>query len=72
MHADFWWGFLREEHNLEDLGVDGRITSRIYLQEVGWRDMEWIDLAQDGNRWWKFVNEGNGHFGSTKCGEFLD
>jgi hypothetical protein len=26
------------------------------LQEVGWRDMDWIELAQDGDRWWTLVN----------------
>jgi hypothetical protein len=27
------------------------------LQEVGWRDMSWIDLDQDRGRWRAFVNE---------------
>jgi hypothetical protein len=26
------------------------------LQEVGWGDMIWIDLAQDRNRWWALAN----------------
>jgi hypothetical protein len=26
------------------------------LQEVGWGSMDWIDLAQDRNRWWALVN----------------
>jgi hypothetical protein len=26
------------------------------LQELGWVDMDWIDLAQDKNRWWVPVN----------------
>jgi hypothetical protein len=26
------------------------------LQEVGWGDMNWIDLAQDRNRWLALVN----------------
>jgi hypothetical protein len=26
------------------------------LQEVGWGVMDWIDLAQDRNRWWVLVN----------------
>jgi len=23
---------------------------------VGWRDLDWIDLAQDRDRWWDVVN----------------
>jgi hypothetical protein len=26
------------------------------LQEVGWGGMDWIDLAQDRDRWWMLVN----------------
>ena len=26
------------------------------LQEVGSGSMDWIDLAQDRNRWWTLVN----------------
>jgi hypothetical protein len=26
------------------------------IQEVGWGGMDWIDLAQDRNRWWDVVN----------------
>jgi hypothetical protein len=24
------------------------------LQEVGWGGIDWIDLAQDRDRWWAF------------------
>jgi hypothetical protein len=27
------------------------------LREVGWAGMEWINLAQDRDRWWALVNE---------------
>jgi hypothetical protein len=26
------------------------------LQEVGWGDMDWIDMAQDKDRWWALVS----------------
>jgi hypothetical protein len=26
------------------------------LQEVGWGGMDWIDLAQNTDRWWALVN----------------
>jgi hypothetical protein len=29
---------------------------RIYLEEVGWGDVDWIDLAQDRDRWRALVN----------------
>jgi hypothetical protein len=29
---------------------------RIDLGEVGWDDVDWIDLAQDRNRWRALVN----------------
>jgi hypothetical protein len=37
------------EHRRED-------NIKIDLQEVGYGDMEWIDLVQDRNRWGAFVN----------------
>jgi hypothetical protein len=29
---------------------------RMDLEEVGWGDVDWIDLAQDSNRWRAVVN----------------
>jgi hypothetical protein len=26
------------------------------LQEVGWSGVDWIDMAQDRDRWWGFVS----------------
>ena len=41
----FWGGGgLRERDHLEDLDVDG---IKIYLTEVGWDGMKWIDLARE-------------------------
>jgi len=45
---------------------------KMNLQEVGW-DMNWVQLAQDRDRWRILVNAvGNEPSGSIKCGEFLD
>jgi len=37
-------------------GVDGRIILRWTFKEVGCRGMDWIDLAQDRDRWRALVN----------------
>jgi hypothetical protein len=29
---------------------------KIDLQEVGWEVMDWLDLAQDRDKWWAVVN----------------
>jgi hypothetical protein len=42
------------------------------LQEMGWKGMDWIDLAQDRDRWRALVNAVMELPGSIKCGEFLD
>jgi hypothetical protein len=54
VRTGFWWGNLRERENLGDPGVDRRIILRD-LQDVGCEGMEWIQLAQDRDRWWALV-----------------
>jgi len=39
----------RPRHRCED-------NIKMDLQDVGWRGMDWIDLAQDRDRWWALVN----------------
>jgi len=39
-----------------DPGVEGRIILKINLQEVGFGDMEGIELAQDRHRWRELSN----------------
>jgi hypothetical protein len=50
-YTGFLWGNLRERDDLENPGIDGRIIFQMDLQEVGCGCMEWIELAQDRDRW---------------------
>jgi hypothetical protein len=43
---------------LEYPGVDGRITSRWIFRKWNVGGMDWIDLAQDRDRWQALVNAG--------------
>ena len=58
---------MREKDHLEDPDVDGRIIlKRIFRKWDG--SMDWIDLAQNKDRWRPLVNR----VGSTKCMKFLE
>jgi hypothetical protein len=55
VHTGFWWGDLRKGDHLGDAGVDGRIIlRRIFKKWDG--GMDWIELAQDRDRWRALVN----------------
>jgi hypothetical protein len=41
------------------------------LQEAGCVSMDWIELAQDRDRWWAIMNAVMHLSGSIKCGGFL-
>jgi hypothetical protein len=44
-----------ERDNLEDRGIDGRIILR-WISRKWDGGMDWIDMAQDTDKWWALVN----------------
>ena len=50
-------GTLGEKDHLEDLSLDGRIVSEWFLAGIVLKDVEWIDLAWDRDKWIAFVKE---------------
>jgi hypothetical protein len=49
----FWWESPKKRDHWEDQGEDG---IRMNLREIGWRNVDWIQLAQDRDRWRAPVN----------------
>jgi hypothetical protein len=45
---------------------------KMYLREVGWRGMDWINLTQERDRWAGSCECGDETSCSIKCGEFLE
>ena len=48
----FWWGKRKTyqvRHRWED-------NIKISLQEILWFGVEWVNLAQDWDKWWKSLN----------------
>jgi hypothetical protein len=55
MEWGFLWENLREKDHFEDLGVDGKIILKGIFKKLD-GGMDWIDLAQDRDRWRALVN----------------
>jgi hypothetical protein len=51
----FWWENLKERDHLGDLGVDGMIILRWIFRKWDVTVMDWIELAQDRDRWRELV-----------------
>lgn len=52
---EFWWGNLKERDYLEYWGVEGGDIEYI-IKEIVCEGVEWIDLAQDAEKWWPLLN----------------
>ena len=50
VHTGFWWGNLWGREHLEDLGLYRRIILICIFEELN-EIKDWIDLAQDRDRW---------------------
>jgi hypothetical protein len=59
-YTGFCWRNLRERDHLEDPGLDGRIFLRYIFRDIssgnGMWGMDWIELAQDREKWRALVN----------------
>jgi hypothetical protein len=50
------WGNLKERDHLEHLGTGGRVgNAEIYLKEIEWVDVDWINLIVDRDNLWVVV-----------------
>jgi hypothetical protein len=65
-----WWVNLRERDHLADPGVDGVIILRWIFRKWDVGGMDWIELAQDTDRWRELVNAVM-NSSSIKCGDFV-
>jgi hypothetical protein len=41
---------------LEDPGVDGKMIFKLIFKKWDGGGMDWIDMAQDRDRWWAVVS----------------
>ena len=60
MQTGFWEKDLRKRDHLHDLRCQLEDNIKMELQEVGWAGMDWIELAQDTDRWQVLVNLSKG------------
>jgi len=56
VYAGFWWGNHIERDHFEDPGLYGRIILRWNFRKWEGVGMDWIDLAQDEDKWRALIN----------------
>jgi len=47
---------MKEGDKLEDLGVDRSIILKWFLKEIMYKNMDWVHVGQDGDKWRAVVN----------------
>jgi len=71
-YTGFWWGKPEGKRPLGRPRRRWKHNTNMDLKEVRCGGMDWIELAQDRDRWRGICEGGNEPSGSIKCGEFLD
>ena len=71
MHADFYWGNIEQRDRFENPSVDGRIILKWVLKNEVLKNVDWINRAQDTNKWFVVVNTVI-DLQSTARGKFVD
>lgn len=56
MHTGFWCGNQEERGSSLDLGVRKKSIFQWTLKQTGWESVQWINLAQNMDKWWATVN----------------
>jgi len=71
VHTGFWWEKLREREHWEEYGLDGSIIFKSVFKK--WDEgVDWIGLAQHGDRWQDLVDAVIKHSVSNKSRGFAD
>jgi hypothetical protein len=55
MHIGDWWEIQKERDHWEDQDVGGWTILKWFL-EIEWGGMDWIDLAEDRDKWRTLMN----------------
>jgi hypothetical protein len=72
VYTGFWWGNLKGKRPLGRTRRRREDNIKVAHYDVVCGGMDWIDLAQDRDRWRALVNAVMNLRVPKKCGEFLD